>query len=97
MVAQTDMTLAGKHFKKAIELGLSMSADLAMAKINLAGIAMTKNRKREAAQLLKEAKAHDKQNMLADQIKMMETNMKRAGNQPKQQFGGGRGRGGSRR
>jgi hypothetical protein len=35
--------------------------------------------------------------MLADQIKMMETNMKRAGNQPKQQFGGGRGRGGSRR
>ena len=97
MVAQTDMTLAGKHFRKAIDLGLSMSADLAMAKINLAGIAMTKNRKREAAQLLKEAKGHDKHNMLADQIKMMETNMKRAGNQPKQQFGGGRGRGASRR
>ncbi|MBE15144.1 MAG: DUF2892 domain-containing protein [Dokdonia sp.] len=98
MVAQTDMNLAGKHFRKAIDLGLSMSADLAMAKINLAGIAMTKNRKREAEQLLREAKKHDKHNMLADQIKMMETNMKRAGSQPKQQYGGGRkGRGGFRR
>ena len=94
MVAQTDMNLAGKHFKKAIELGLSMSADLAMAKLNLAGIAMTKNRKLEAQKLLKEAKAHDKHNMLAEQIKMMEQNMKRAGQQPKQQYGG---RGGRRR
>jgi len=98
MVAQTNMSQAEKHFKKAIGLGLSMSADLAMAKLNLAGIAMTKNRKREAQQLLKEAKAHDKHNMMADQIKMMEQNMKRAGNQPKQQYGGGRraGRGGRR-
>ena len=99
MVSQTNMTQAEKFFKKAISLGLSMSADLAMAKLNLAGIAMTKNRKREAQQLLKEAKGHDKHNMLKDQIKMMEQQMKKAG-QPRQQFGGGRGggkRGGHRR
>ena len=100
MVSQTNMTQAEKYFKKAISLGLSMKADLAMAKLNLAGIAMTKNRKREAQLLLKEAKTHDKHNMLKDQIKMMEQQMKKAG-QPRQQFGGGRGggkgRGGFRR
>lgn len=95
MVSQTNMTQAEKFFKKAIDLGLSMKTDLAMAKLNLAGIAMTKNRKREAQILLKEAKGLDKHNMLAEQIKVMEQNMKRAGQQPKQQFGGGRsGRGG---
>ncbi len=96
MVSQTNMSQAEKYFKKALSLGLSMSSDLAMAKLNLAGIAMTKNRKREAQTLLKEAKGHDKHNMLTEQIKMMEQNMKRAGNQPKQQYGGGRGRGGRR-
>lgn len=87
MVAQTNMSAAEKYFKKALSLGLSMSADLAMAKLNLAGIAMTKNRKREAQQLMKEAEGHDKHNMLAEQLKMMKENMKRAGNQPKQQYG----------
>ncbi len=90
MVSQTNMSEAEKYFKKAIKLGLSMNADLAMAKLNLAGIAMTKNRKREAQILLKEAEAHDKHNMMGEQIKMMKENMKRAGNQPKQQYGGGR-------
>jgi hypothetical protein len=42
MVSQTNMNQAEKFFKKAISLGLSMDADLAMAKLNLAGIAMTK-------------------------------------------------------
>lgn len=87
MVSQTNISQAEKYFKKALSLGLSMSADLAMAKLNLAGIAMTKNRKREAQQLLKEAEAHDKHNMLGEQLKMMKENMKRAGNQPKQQYG----------
>jgi len=96
MVSQTNMNDAEKYFKKAVSLGLSMDADMAMAKLNLAGIAMTKNRKREAEILLSEAKKLDKHNMLDDQIKMMKQNMKRAG-QPKQQYGGGRaGRGGRR-
>ena len=92
MVSQTNMNEAEKYFKKAEKLGLSMSTDMAMVKLNLAGIAMTKNRKREAEMLLTEAKKLDKQNMLDEQIKMMKQQMKRAG-QPRQQFG----RGGRRR
>ena len=77
MVSQTNMTQAEKHFKKAIKLGLSMDHDLAMAKLNLAGIAMTKRRKREATNLLAEAKKLDKHGMLTDQIRMMKQQMKK--------------------
>lgn len=97
MISQTNMNEAEKYFKKAVTLGLSMDTDMAMTKLNLAGIAMTKNRKREAEQLLTEAKKLDKHNMLDEQIKTMRLQMKRAGHQPKQQYGGGRhGRGGRR-
>ncbi len=95
MVSQTNMNEAEKYFKKAVELGLSMNADLAMAKLNLAGIAMTKNRKREAEMLLAEAKKLDKHNMMDEQIKMMKQQMKKVG-QPRQQYGRGSGRGGRR-
>ncbi|UNY97664.1 DUF2892 domain-containing protein [Zhouia spongiae] len=77
MASQTNLTQAEKYFKKALKLGLSMSYDIAMAKLSLAGIAMQKRRKREATTLLNEAKKLDKQNMLADQIKMMQQQMKK--------------------
>lgn len=77
MVSQSNITQAEKHFRKAIRLGLSMDHDLAMAKLNLAGIAMTKRRKREATMLLAEAKKLDKHGMMADQIRMMKDQMKR--------------------
>lgn len=77
LLSQTNMTKAEKYFKKAIKLGLSMKQDLAMAKLNLAGIAMTKRRKREAQLLLKEAKSLDKHGMLKEQIQMMKQQMKR--------------------
>ncbi|RLD26244.1 MAG: DUF2892 domain-containing protein [Bacteroidetes bacterium] len=89
MVSQTNMNEAYTYFKNAEKLGLSMTADMAMVKLNLAGIAMTKNRKRDAELLLSEAKKLDKHNMLDDQIKMMKQQMKRAG-VPRQQYGGGR-------
>ncbi|MBQ0787018.1 MAG: DUF2892 domain-containing protein [Oceanihabitans sp.] len=88
MVSQTDMGEAEKRFKKAISLGLSMDHDLAMAKLNLAGIAFTKRRKQEAQILLKEAEKLDKRDMLKDQIKMMKDNMKRA-QAPNQHYGQG--------
>ena len=94
MISQTNMVEAEKHFKNAERLGLNMSADMAMTKLNLAGIAMTKNRKREAELLMAEAKKLDKHNMLDDQIKMMKQQMKKMG-QPRQQFGKA-GRGGRR-
>ena len=77
MISQTNITKAEKYFKKAIKLGLSMDQDLAMAKLNLAGIAMTKRRKREAQLLMTEAKKLDKHGMLAEQLKMMKQQMKR--------------------
>jgi len=88
MVSQKDMGEAEKRFKKAISLGLSMDHDLAMAKLNLAGIAFTKRRKQEAQILLKEAEKLDKRDMLKEQIKMMKDNMKRA-QAPNQHYGQG--------
>lgn len=75
--SQKNLTQAEKYFKKALKLGLSMDYDVAMAKLSLAGIAMQKRRKREATILLQEAKKLDKNNMLADQIKMMKQQMKK--------------------
>ena len=77
MVSQTNLNEAERYFKKAIALGLSMNQDLALAKLQLAGIAMTRRRKMEATSLLNQAKKLDKQNMLKDQIKMMKDQMKK--------------------
>ena len=77
MLSQTNITQAEKYLKKAIKLGLSMNQDLAVAKLNLAGISMTKRRKREAQKLLTEAKKLDKHGMLKDQISMMKQQMKK--------------------
>jgi hypothetical protein len=38
MLSQTNLIQAEKYFKKAIELGLSMDMDLAVCKLNLAGL-----------------------------------------------------------
>lgn len=89
MVSQTNMNEAEKYFKNAINLGLSMDHDLAMAKLNLAGIAFSKRRPQEAKILMKEAEKLDKRNMLADQIKMMKDSMKKA-QIPNQHYGGHR-------
>lgn len=78
MVSQSNLTQAEKYFKKALSLGLSMGHDTAMAKLQLAGIAMSKNRKQEANKLMAEAKKLDKHGMLKDQIKMMKDQMKKA-------------------
>lgn len=86
MVSQDNMNEAEKYFKNAISLGLSMDHDLAMAKLNLAGIAFSKRRKQEAQLLLKEAEKLDKRNILADQIKMFKQQMKKAAI-PKQHYG----------
>ena len=77
MLSQTNLLQAEKYFKKAIELGLTMDMDLAVCKLNLAGVAMTRRRKLEATNLLNEAKKLDKQNMLKDQITMMKDQMKK--------------------
>lgn len=89
MVSQTNMNEAEKYFKNALNLGLSMDHDMAMAKLNLAGIAFSKRRPQEAKILIKEAEKLDKRNMLSDQIKMMKDSMKKA-QMPNQHYGGHR-------
>ena len=75
--SQRNLTTAEKYFKKAISYGLNMNQDLAMAKLSLAGILMQKRRKREATMFLNEAKKLDSHGMLNQQIKLMQTQMKR--------------------
>ncbi|OCB78115.1 hypothetical protein [Flavobacterium crassostreae] len=77
MLSQTNINQAEKYFKKAIELGLSMDMDLAVAKLNLAGVAMSRRRKLEATNLLNQAKKLDKQGMLKEQVAMMKEQMKK--------------------
>jgi hypothetical protein len=77
MLSQTNLIQAEKYIKKAIELGLSMDMDLAVCKLNLAGVALTRRRKLEATNLLNEAKKLDKQGMLKEQIAMMKEQMKK--------------------
>lgn len=77
MISQTNLNQAEKYFKKAIELGLSLDMDLAVAKLNLAGIAMSRRRKIEATNLINEVSKLDKQNMLKDQIMMMKQQLKK--------------------
>ena len=75
--SQKNLTQAEKHFKNALKLGLSMNHDLAMAKMSLAGIYLQKRRKREAQQLLTEAKKLDKHGMLTGQMKLIQQQMKK--------------------
>jgi len=77
LVSQTNLTQAEKYFKKALKLGWSMGHDVAMAKLQLAGVALTKRRKREATNLIAEAKKLDKHGVLGEQIKMMKQQMKK--------------------
>ena len=85
IISQENMNQAEKYFRTAISFGLNMDHDLAMAKLNLAGILFTKRRKIEAQKLLKEAQTLDKNGMLTEQIRMMKNQMKKT-NIPNQHF-----------
>ena len=76
--SENSLTQSERLFRKALNTGLFMDHDKAMAKLNIAASAMTKGRKREAQQLLKEAQALDKKGMLTEQIKRVKEQMKRA-------------------
>jgi tetratricopeptide (TPR) repeat protein len=76
--AQTQSaTKSEKLFRRALSIGLRMKTDEAMAKLNLAGIAIMKRRKREAINLLTEVKKLDDKKILDDQVKMIQAQLKR--------------------
>ena len=73
------LTECEKLFNKALSIGLKQDQDKAAVKLNLSAIAMQKGKKREAMNLLNEAKKLDTGNMLADQIKMLKGQLGRVG------------------
>lgn len=77
ILSQTQMNQSERFFKKALSIGLRTDTDKAVAKLNLAGVAMSRRKKREATTLITEAKKLDKHNMLDEQLKMMKQQLKR--------------------
>ena len=62
--------------KKALEYGLNMKHDRAMATLNVAAGALQKGKRQEAVKLLEEAKRLDTAGMMTEQIKMMKDQLK---------------------
>jgi tetratricopeptide (TPR) repeat protein len=77
LIQKNQMSKSEGFFKKALNTGLYMDHDKAMAKLNLAAIAGAKRRKREALNWLAQAKKDDTKKMLTDQIKMIKQQMGR--------------------
>lgn len=75
-LAQENPAKVEAYMKKALEYGLNMKHDRAMATLNLAAAAMQKGRKQEAQRLLEEAKKLDSAGMMTEQIKMMKDQLK---------------------
>jgi len=76
VLAQDHPTKVEPLMKKALEYGLNMKHDRAMATLNLAAGAISKGRRQEGQRLLDEAKALDTAGMMTDQIKMMKDQLK---------------------
>lgn len=75
-LAQDNPTKVEPLMKKALEYGLNMKQDRAMATLNLAAVAISKGRKQEGQRLLEEAKKLDSSGLMTDQIKMMKDQLK---------------------
>lgn len=74
---QRNLPKAEKLFKKALSTGLRMKNDQAVAKLNLAAIALSQRNKKVAMVYLESAKKLDKQKMLTAQIREVEMMMKK--------------------
>ena len=75
-LAQDNPSKVEPLMRKALDYGLNMKQDRAMATLNLAAAALQKGRKPEAQRLLEEAKKLDSAGMMTDQIKMMRDQLK---------------------
>lgn len=75
--SQTNLNVADKFFRKALNIGLRLDHDKALAKMQLAGVAIQRRRKREATMLLSEARKLDKTKMLKDQLDMLKQSLGR--------------------
>ncbi|NQX92749.1 MAG: DUF2892 domain-containing protein [Flavobacteriales bacterium] len=73
---QENLNTSDKYLRKALNLGLNMNHDKAMAKMNLAVIAANRNKRREAISLINEAKRLDTKGMMKNEIKQVEKAIK---------------------
>jgi len=76
IVSQHEPLKAEKFFLKALNLGLRMDTDKAVAKLNLAAAAMQKRKKQQAIMYINEAKKLDKQGVLKEQIGLLQNQMR---------------------
>ena len=79
LTMEENMNVAEKYLKEAVSLGLRHAHDEAAAKLNLAVVASTKRRTREAMVLLNDCKRLDTKGMLTKDIKMVEQALKGGG------------------
>ena len=79
LTMEENMNVAEKYLREAVSLGLRQAHDEAAAKLNLAVIASTKRRTREAMMLLNDCKRLDTKGMLTKDIKMVEQAVKGGG------------------
>jgi len=70
-------TKADKYFKKALNIGLRLKTDQAIAKLNLSGISLSRKNIKMAKHYLQEAKNLDDKKVLTPQVKELERMMKR--------------------
>lgn len=75
-LSQEQPTKVEPLMRKALDYGLNMKHDRALATLNLAAVAISKGRKQEGQKLLEEAKKLDSTGMMTDQIKMMKDQLK---------------------
>lgn len=80
LASQQDVKMSQTEslLRKALNIGLKRDHDQAMAKINIAAICMQTGRRREAENLLNDAKKLDSKGMLTEYIKGMKKQMGRA-------------------
>lgn len=76
---EENMNVAENYLKEAVSLGLRHAHDEAAAKLNLAVVASTKRRTREAMMLLNDCKRLDTKGVLTKDIKMVEQALKGGG------------------
>lgn len=77
--SQRGIGKAESILKKALNTGLRLKQDQALAKLSLAGIAVSKGRKREATVLLQDVKRLDEKGVLDEQVKFIKQQMKKVG------------------
>lgn len=76
LLAQDSPKKVEPLMRKALEYGLNMKQDRAMATLNLAATAIAAGRKQEGQRLLEEARQLDSAGLMTDQIKMMKEQLK---------------------